>query len=131
MNDHLMQINDPRVLAELQALYPLYETALVTNDVEALTAYFWNSPFASRFGPTENLHGFEEITAFRRARNPTSLSRSIQRLDIVTFGRDCAQVNLEFTRSVDSSSVHGRQTQTWVRFPEGWRIVSAHVSLPA
>ncbi len=93
-----MRINDPETVAELQALYPQYETALVTNDVEALTRLFWPSPHAMRFGVTENLHGFDEIAAFRAARPPVNLARTVRRLDIVTFGRDFASITLEFER---------------------------------
>jgi len=124
-----MVINDPEVVAELAALYPRYEAALVSNDAETLTAMFWNSEHALRFGATENLHGFEEISAFRKARPGVNLARTIKRLDIVTFGRDFGSVTLEFTREVDGRIVLGRQSQVWVRLTEGWRIVSAHVSI--
>jgi hypothetical protein len=124
-----MQINDPETVAELQKLYPLYETALMANDAETLTRMFWASPHVTRFGLMENLHGIEEITAFRKGRAPVNLARSVKRLDIVTFGRDCGSVTLEFERVVDGRTVRGRQTQVWVRLPEGWRIVSAHVSV--
>jgi len=127
-----MQINDPETFAELQRLYPEYESALMSNDAETLTRMFWASPHVTRFGLTENLHGIEEITAFRKGRAPVNLARTVKRLDIVTFGRDCGSVTLEFERVVDERIVRGRQTQVWVRLPEGWRIVSAHVSvLPA
>jgi hypothetical protein len=124
-----MQINDPTTVAELQALYPQYETALVNNDIETLTQLFWASPYAMRFGATENLYGFDEIAAFRKGRSPANLARSIRRLDIVTFGKDFGSVTLEFERTVEKRTVTGRQSQIWVRLPEGWRIVSAHVSL--
>jgi hypothetical protein len=124
-----MQINDPETVAELQQLYPLYETALVTNDAETLTQMFWASPHTSRFGQTENLHGIDKIAAFRKERAPVNLARTVKRLDIVTFGRDFGSVTLEFERTVNGQIVKGRQTQVWVRLPEGWRIVSAHVSV--
>jgi hypothetical protein len=124
-----MHINDPEKVAELQALYPRYEAALMTNDAETLTQMFWASPRAIRFGLTENLHGIDEIAAFRKGRAPVNLTRTIRRLDIVTFGRDYGSITLEFERTVDARTVSGRQSQLWVRFPEGWRIVSAHVSL--
>jgi hypothetical protein len=124
-----MIINDPEIVAELAALYPRYETALVTNDADALTEMFWDSPHALRFGATENLHGMEEIAAFRKARPGVNLARSIKRLDIVTFGRDFGSITLEFERSIGDGIVHGRQSQVWVRLPEGWKIVSAHVSV--
>jgi len=124
-----MRINDPSVVAELQALYPAYEMALVNNEVEALTNLFWNSPLAVRFGMTENLYGFEQIASFRKGRIAANLARSVRRLDIVAFGPDHAQITLEFERTIDGRTLRGRQSQSWVRFPEGWRIVSAHVSL--
>jgi hypothetical protein len=124
-----MNINDPEIVAELRALYPRYETALVTNDAETLTQMFWASEHAMRFGATENLHGIDEIAAFRKGRAPVNLARTIRRLDIVTFGRDHGSITLEFERAVNSRTVYGRQSQVWVRLPEGWRIVSAHVSL--
>lgn len=124
-----MHINDPDVVAELQALYPQYEKALMSNDAETLTRMFWDSPHAMRFGLTENLYGRDEIAAFRKGRAPVNLARTIRRLDIVTFGKDCASVTLEFERTVDARRVSGRQSQMWIRFPEGWRIVAAHVSL--
>jgi hypothetical protein len=124
-----MNINDPDTLAELEALYPKYESALMSNDAAALTQMFWASPHAMRFGVTENLYGMEEIAAFRKGRSPVNLQRTIRRLDIVTFGRDFGSITLEFERTVDGKTVMGRQSQVWTRFPEGWRIVAAHVSL--
>jgi hypothetical protein len=124
-----MVINDPEVVAELAALYPKYEAALMANDAETLTAMFWNSEHALRFGSAENLHGYEEISAFRKGRPSVNLARAINRLDIVTFGRDFGSVTLEFERQAGAGTIHGRQSQVWVRFTEGWRIVSAHVSI--
>src|SRR5579863_1254209 len=123
-----MQINDPEIVAELQALYPKYEAALMANDAETLTRMFWASPHAMRFGVTENLYGIDEIEAFRKSRSPANLARTIKRLDIVTFGRDFGSVTLEFERTIGEKKIAGRQSQVWVRLPEGWRIVSAHVS---
>jgi hypothetical protein len=123
-----MKINAPEVIAELQALYPKYEAALVTNDAETLTKMFWASPYAMRFGITENLYGIDEIEAFRKSRSPVNLARTVRRLDIVAFGSDFGSITLEFERAVNGRTVSGRQSQVWVRFPEGWRIVSAHVS---
>jgi hypothetical protein len=124
-----MTINDPVVIAELEALYPEYERALVTNDVEKLVTMFWAGPQVMRFGVTENLYGPGELDAFRKARPAVNLARNLQRLDIVSFGRDFASITLEFERLAGSKTVRGRQSQVWVRFPEGWRIVQAHVSL--
>ncbi|MGA2653511.1 MAG: oxalurate catabolism protein HpxZ [Terracidiphilus sp.] len=124
-----MIINNPEVVAELAALYPRYEHALVTNDVEILVEMFWANPHVMRFGTTENLYGPEELEAFRKSRPAFNLARTVTRLDIVAFGRDFASITLEFERAAASGIVRGRQSQVWVRFPEGWRIVQAHVSL--
>ena len=124
-----MQINDPKVVAELRTLYPLYETALVENDVETLTRMFWASPNAIRFGAGENLYGVDEIEAFRRSRPAVNLARRVVRLEIVTFGKDFGSITLEFERDTPAGLVRGRQSQVWVRLDEGWRIVSAHVSV--
>ena len=124
-----MLINDPEIVAELEALYPQYEAALVANDADTLTKMFWASPHAMRFGITENLYGIEQIDAFRKGRSPANLARKVRRLDIVTFGRDFGSVTLEFERVINGMAISGRQSQMWVRLPEGWRIVSAHVSV--
>lgn len=124
-----MTINDPEVIAELEALYPQYEQALVTNDVEKLVQMFWAGPQVMRFGVTENLYGPEELEAFRKARPAANLARTVKRLDIVSFGSDFASITLEFERSSQTGMVRGRQSQVWVRLAEGWRIVQAHVSL--
>jgi hypothetical protein len=123
------QINSPEVLAELRELYPRYEQALVSNDVETLVAMFWASPEVMRFGVTENLYGHDELEAFRKSRPSANLARTVKRLDIVSFGRDFASITLEFERESTKGKVSGRQSQVWVRFSQGWRIVSAHVSL--
>jgi hypothetical protein len=117
-------INDPDVVAEVQALHEEYETALANNDVGTLTRFFWNSPLALRFGVRENLYGADQIEAFRKARPALGLDRKMLNVQIVTFGSDCAIVTLEFIRGEH----HGRQSQTWWKFPEGWKVVSAHVS---
>jgi len=124
-----LKINDPETVTELAALYPRYERALVTNDVDTLVAMFWTGPQVMRFGVTENLYGPEELEAFRKARAAAGLARNITRLDIATFGRDFGSITLEFERATESGTVRGRQSQIWVRLPEGWRIVQAHVSL--
>ena len=123
------EIDLPDVLAELRELYPRYERALVSNDIETLIAMFWASPQVLRFGVTENLYGLDELEAFRKNRPASNLARTVTRLDIVSFGRDCASITLEFERGGPNGLVRGRQSQVWVRFPQGWRIVSAHVSL--
>ena len=120
-------INLPEVLAEVTAVFAAYEDALVTNKVEVLDALFWNSPHTLRYGAGENLYGFDQIQAFRAGRPATGLARTILRTVITTYGRDFATTNVEFQR-VGSDSL-GRQSQTWLRLAEGWRVVSAHVSL--
>jgi hypothetical protein len=124
-----MTINDPETMAELAAVYPKYETALMNNDIETMQSLFWESPHVVRFGATENLHGIDEIAAFRASRPPVNLARRITRLEITTFGKDFGCVHLEFEREKNGGVVRGRQSQTWVRLPEGWRVVAAHVSL--
>jgi phenylpyruvate tautomerase PptA (4-oxalocrotonate tautomerase family) len=124
-----MLINDPATLAELRELYPRYEEALASNDVETLMSMFWASPYVARFGPTESLYGIGEIEAFRKARSPANLARTITRIEIVTFGKDFASITVAFERDVEGKITRGRQSQTWARLSEGWRIVFAHVSL--
>jgi len=123
-----MQINDPEVVAELRELYPLYEAALINNDIETLTKMFWASPHAIRFGAGENLYGVDEIEAFRKSRPALNLARRVIRLEIVSFGKDFGSITLEFERDTPAGVARGRQSQVWVRLAEGWRIVSAHVS---
>jgi hypothetical protein len=124
-----MTINDPKIMAELRALYPRYEEALVSNDVDTLMAMFWTGPEVMRFGVAENLYGPEELAAFRKGRPAANLARKVTRLDIVSFGEDFGSITLEFEREGGSGTVRGRQSQVWVRLEMGWRIVSAHVSL--
>jgi ketosteroid isomerase-like protein len=124
-----MIINDSEVIAELRELYPRYEQALVNNDVDTLMAMFWTGEEVMRFGVTENLYGPEELAAFRKGRPAANLARTVTRLDIVSFGRDIASITLEFERTTAGGVVRGRQSQVWARMAEGWRIVSAHVSL--
>jgi len=126
MSPHL-EIDEPGVHAEMREQFDRYEAALVGNDVAALDAFFWRDARALRYGAGENLYGHDAIAAFRAARPATGLARTIHRSVITTYGRDFATTNIEFTRA--GSERTGRQSQTWVRLPEGWRIVAAHVSL--
>lgn len=120
-------VNLPHVLAEVRAQFERYERALVSNDVVVLDELFWNSEHTLRYGTGENLYGIAEIRAFRNARPSTGLARTILRTAITTYGEDFATTNIEFKR--EGSTRTGRQSQTWWRTPEGWRVVSAHVSL--
>ena len=122
-----MDINLPDVHAEVCAAFARYEDALVNNTVEVLDELFWTSPHTVRYGVGENLYGAEEIGAFRRARPSAGLARTLQRTVVTTYGRDFATAMTEFRRT--GGSKLGRQSQTWVRMPEGWRVVAAHVSL--
>lgn len=122
-----MTINDPETLAEVTAQFARYERALTGNDVAVLDELFWRSPQVLRYGAGENLYGSGEIEAFRAARPAQGLARTVTRSVVTTFGRDFATANIEFTRP--GSDRIGRQSQTWVRLPEGWRVVAAHVSL--
>src|SRR4051812_23434455 len=124
-----MRINDPAVVAQLMDRHNAYEKALIENDVPVLEALFWDSPHAIRYGVTENLHGADEIRAFRQGRPAINLARTVSRLEIMTLGETAGIVNLEFVRRMDGNERSGRQTQFWFLFEEGWRIVSAHVSL--
>ncbi|OZI71298.1 oxalurate catabolism protein HpxZ [Bordetella genomosp. 12] len=117
-------INLPHVLAEVQQVFERYERALVGNDVAVLDALFWNSPHTVRFGASENLYGYEMIQAFRKQRSPAGLDREVLRTQITTYGEDVATTHLEFRRD----GRIGRQSQTWMRTADGWRVVAAHVS---
>ena len=122
-----MEINIPEVLAEVTAAFNRYEVALVTNDVAVLDELFWRSPHTLRYGVTENLYGYDAIAAFRAGRPVQGLVRSLLKTVITTYGNDFACANVEFQRI--GSSRAGRQSQTWMRTPQGWRVVAAHVSL--
>ncbi|TWD91029.1 uncharacterized protein DUF3225 [Variovorax beijingensis] len=123
----MTDINLPAVLAEVEAAFAEYERALVTNDVPVLDRLFWDSPHTLRYGAGENLYGYDAIRAFRQGRPAVNLEREITAKAITTFGQDFAVANVEFRRA--GSDRTGRQSQTWARLPEGWRVVSAHVSL--
>ena len=124
-----MDVNLPDVLAEVTAAFERYEAALVSNDVAVLDELFWNSPHTLRYGATENLVGYDAIQAFRAGRPSQGLAREIFNTVITTYGHDFATANTEFRRVGQTRT--GRQSQTWMRTPQGWRVVSAHVSLLA
>ncbi|MET0251863.1 MAG: oxalurate catabolism protein HpxZ [Novosphingobium sp.] len=122
-----MLINDPAALAEVEAAFTAYEQALMDNDLDALDALFWHSSLTVRIGPGQNLYGIDAIQAFRQNRTGGSPPRKLLRTVITSFGLDFATANVEFQR--EGAPAPGRQSQTWVRFAEGWRVVSAHISL--
>ncbi len=117
-----------KVRAEVEAAFAEYERALVSNDVAALDQFFLRSEAVIRFGAGENLFGYEAIKAFRAARSPAGLARKLEQTHIVTYGRDLAVAATLFRRDGAPGRI-GRQMQTWVRLPGGWRIVAAHISV--
>jgi hypothetical protein len=123
-----MEIDLPEVVAEVTAEFARYERALVSNEVAILDGIFRNDPRSIRYGGSENLYGYREIEAFRAARSPVGLVRTISKTVITTYGRDFAVASTLFHRATMPGKV-GRQMQTWARFDEGWRVVAAHVSV--
>ena len=123
-----MEIDLPEVVAEVKAEFDRYEKALVSNDVATLTAIFRDDPRTIRYGGAEILYGADEIKAFRVARSPVALGRTLSKTVITTYGRDFAVASTLYQRPSAPGKI-GRQMQTWVRFPEGWRVVAAHVSM--
>lgn len=126
----MLEIDIPEVKAEVEAAFAEYERALVTNDVETLDRLFLNHEKTVRYGGGENLYGYAEIAAFRAARSPVGLERRLERTLITTYGRDMATAWTLFRRDSMQGKV-GRQSQVWLRTPEGWRVVAAHVSVIA
>jgi len=123
-----MEIDLPDVVAEVKAAFDRYEQALVTNDVDTLDELFRDDPRTIRYGASEILYGYPEIKAFRAARSPVALGRTTSRTVITTYGREFATASTLYERPSAPGKI-GRQMQTWVKFPEGWRVVAAHVSL--
>ena len=123
-----MDIDLPDVLAEVTAQFERYEKALITNDVAVLGELFRDDPRTLRYGIGENLYGYAEISSFRAARSPIGLNRRTAKTVITSYGRDTAVASTLFYRDTLPGKV-GRQMQTWIRFPQGWRIVAAHVSI--
>lgn len=121
-------INIPEVLAEVTQAFERYEAALVTNDVATLDQLFWDNPLTIRYGGGENLYGIDAIRAFRSARSPIGLERHIEGTVITSYGTDMATASTLFRRASTPGKV-GRQMQTWMRTPAGWKVVAAHVSL--
>lgn len=122
-----MDINRPEIVAEVTAAFNRYEQALVSNNVPVLNELFWNSPHTIRFGLGEQAYGHEAIAGVRAARSPDDLMRTLTRIVITTYGSDFATASCEYRRN--QSGRFGRQMQTWMRTPQGWRVVAAHVTL--
>jgi hypothetical protein len=123
-----MDVDLPEVLAEVTEQFARYEQALVSNDIAVLDELFRADPRTLRYGIGENLYGYDAIMAFRAARSPVGLMRKTAQTVITSYGRDTAVASTLFYREALPGRV-GRQMQTWVRFPEGWKIVAAHVSV--
>jgi hypothetical protein len=123
-----MEIDLPEVVAEVKAAFDRYEKALMTNDVATLDAIFRNDQRTIRYGGGENLYGYAEIMAFRAARSSAGLARALTKTVISTYGRDFAVASTLYDRPSFPGKI-GRQQQTWVRFPDGWHVVAAHVSM--
>jgi hypothetical protein len=121
-----VKLDNPPIVAEITAMLDRYDRAIAANDLDALDEMFWRSDKTLRYGPNGSLYGHAAISAFRRGRNIKSIERTRGRTVITTFGEDFAIADAEYSRP----ELRGvtRQSQTWVRMPEGWRIVSAHVS---
>jgi hypothetical protein len=124
----MSEINLPEPKAEMEAAFMRYEKALNENDLAVLDELFWDSPLTIRYGIAENLYGKAEISGFRSGRSPVGLARSISRTMITTYGHDFATAMTLFSRASAAGKI-GRQSQTWMRTPAGWRVVAAHVSL--
>jgi hypothetical protein len=123
-----MEINHPSTLAEVEAVFERYEHALVGNDVVVLDELFLDAPTTIRYGIAENLHGIDAIRAFRLARPSAGLTRKLSDTVITTYGCDFATASTLFHRETSPGKI-GRQMQTWVRMPDGWRVAAAHVSI--
>jgi hypothetical protein len=128
LGNESVEIDLPEIIAEVAAEFTRYEEALVANDIATLDATFHNDRRTIRYGASENLYGYAEIEAFRAARSPVGLARTLSKTVISTYGCDHAVISTLFHRTGAPGKI-GRQMQTWVRFKEGWRVVAAHVSL--
>lgn len=124
----MQEVDIPEIRAELIAAFESYERALIANDIETVNELFWNSSATVRYGTRENErhYGHNEIATFRMSRGPVNQARVLKNRRITTFGRDFGITNTEFQAAV--SDKIGRQSQTWIRTDNGWKIVSAHVS---
>ena len=122
----MLETDIPEVRAELEGAFAAYEAALLANDIETLNRLFWHSPLTLRYGVHELQHSHQEIAEFRRKRGAIDQRRTLRNTRITTFGRDFGVANTEYIPK--GSNRIGRQSQTWVRTDDGWKIVAAHVS---
>ena len=123
-----MKINDPAALAELRAVFRAYEAAFVANDIDALDGFFLHEPTTIRYGVADMQQGIEQLRAYRSAVSPVGLERDLRETVITTYGADFGTASTLFFRDRHPGKT-GRQTQTWIRTADGWRIVAAHVSV--
>jgi ketosteroid isomerase-like protein len=121
-----MEINHPDTQAEVEAIFAAYETALLENDNDTLLSMFLDNTATVRYGVSDVQHGYGEITAFRKSQAP--FTRRLEKTVITTYGRDFATASTLFLRP-DLPGEIGRQMQTWVRTPDGWKVAAAHVSM--
>ena len=121
-----MEINHPETQAEVEAIFFAYEAALLANDNETLLSMFLDNPATIRYGVAEVQHGFAEVCAFRSSQEP--FTRQLEKTVVTTYGRDFATASTLFIRP-DLPGQIGRQMQTWIRTPDGWKVAAAHVSM--
>jgi hypothetical protein len=121
------EIDLPDVVAEVQAAYDRYNKAVNAGTIGTLNNTFWKDSRTIRYGQAENLYGYQAIEGFRAAARPLAPPRTLSSTVITTYGRDFAVASTLTYRANQPGRV-GRQMQTWVRFPDGWHVVAAHVS---
>ncbi|HVH24437.1 MAG TPA: AtzH-like domain-containing protein [Pseudonocardia sp.] len=127
-----MRVDDPveldrsEVVAQVRAAFDRYERALADGDLAVLTELFWADPRCVRFGVADRQQGAAEITDWRRANQGVPAGRRLSETRVLAVADHTAVVTTLF--GYPGRAVDGRQSQLWVRFPEGWRIVAAHVS---
>jgi hypothetical protein len=122
-----MAIDLPEIVAEVKAAYDRYNDAVNSGNIAILNSTFRDDPRTIRYGQAENLYGYKEIEGFRAAARPLDPPRTLSKTVITTYGRDYAVASTLTYRANQPGKV-GRQMQTWVRFPDGWHVVAAHVS---
>ncbi|MEO6013113.1 MAG: oxalurate catabolism protein HpxZ [Devosia sp.] len=125
-----MKIDDPATLTEVRAVFDAYERAFVANDITALDGFFLHAPTTIRYGAGDMQLGMEQLRAYRQSVAPVGLERELRDIVITSYGTDFAIASTLFFRDRVPGKT-GRQMQSWIRTPEGWRIVAAHVSVIA
>ncbi|MEU1755147.1 AtzH-like domain-containing protein [Micromonospora matsumotoense] len=123
-----MEIDRADAVAEVTAAFAGYEQALVDGDADRICGCFWESDRTVRFGLADHQYGWDEQRRWRAAQPALPAGRWLVDPLVTTFGPDLAVVTTRFGYA--GTAATGRQTQTWVRLPVGWRIVTAHVSEP-